>query len=249
MGKKIKQSLVTEPLTTIDVACVIHSHAYDWTYVDRLFNMVRRNLSLPVRFHVYTESTRAVPAPMIKHELPDLGIGGPKQSWWYKLQIFNPAYHNGPLLYFDLDTVIANRLDWIYTLPLNYFWAVRDFKYLWRPASTGINSSVMWFDTRLYDYVYRTFMDQNLQTILKQYKGDQDFISEVVHPQHKKYLDSNRIKSWRWEVLDGGYNFRRRSYVNPGSGASFDSITSVIVFHGHPKPQQVLDSTIQRLWV
>lgn len=249
MGKKTETRLIVESLTHIDVACVIHGQFYDWTYVDRLHNMVRRNLALPVHFHVYTEADRTVPAPMIKHALEDLGIGGPKQSWWYKIQIFNPAHHNGPLLYFDLDVVIANKLDWVYALPLNHFWAIREFKHLWRPAAAGLNSSMMWFDTRSYDYVYQTFMERNLQSVLKQYKGDQDFINEIIQPQYKKYFDTGRVKSYRWQVLDGGFNFRRRTYASPGVGASFDPITSVIVFHGHPKPQQVLDSTIQRLWI
>ena len=51
----------------INVACLIHGDRYPWYYVDRLYNMVTRNLSRAVDFHVYTESHREIPDHMIKH--------------------------------------------------------------------------------------------------------------------------------------------------------------------------------------
>lgn len=250
MAKKIRASLVTEPLTgPLNVACVIHGNAYDWIYVDRLCNMVRRNLSLPIKFHVYTEKHRDVPNSMVKHVLPDFGLSGPKQSWWYKLEIFNTQHHSGPLLYLDLDLIITGSLDWITVLPLNYFWAIRDFRYLWRPGSRGLNSSIMWFDTRLYSYVYQTFLDNNLKELMKQYKGDQDFITDTVSYNEQKCFDTSKIKSWRWQVLDGGFDFAKRKHYLPGTGAQLDNLTSVVVFHGQPKPHNVSDSTMQKLWI
>lgn len=249
MADKIATSPVNEPLTSVDVACVIHSTGYDWVYVDRLYNMVRRNLSCPVRFHVYTELERSIPEHMIKHALPDLGLAGPRQSWWYKIHLFNLEYHRGPILYLDLDVVVANRLDWILSLPLGYFWGIRDFKHIWKPTTTALNSSVMWFDTRLYSHVYQSFADKNLRQLTQQYKGDQDFIDATLAAGDKRYFDIQRIKSWRWQVLDGGFNFKTRNHHNPGTGPTIDEYTSVIVFHGHPKPHQVVDPTIQRLWI
>jgi hypothetical protein len=83
------------------------------------------------------------------------------------MQMFNSAHHSGPLLYFDLDTVIVNNIDWIHQLPLSYFWGVRDFKYLWRPNYHAINSSIMWWDTTQFDWVWRNFLDLNLEQTMK----------------------------------------------------------------------------------
>lgn len=55
--------------THIDLACVLHGNAYDWIYVERLHNMVQRNLDLPVTMHVWTEHDRSVPPHMVKHIL------------------------------------------------------------------------------------------------------------------------------------------------------------------------------------
>lgn len=233
---------------TIDCACVIHGDAYAWQYVERLYNMLDRHLTPSIRLHVYTEADRAVPEPMIKHELTDWGISGPRQSWWYKLQVFDPEQHAGPLLYFDLDTVIVNNIDWIWQQSPGYFWAVRDFKYLWRPRHTGLNSSVMWWDTQNYQYVWDQFNKQNLVTNMQKYRGDQDYISAVIPENQRRFLDTSRVLSWRWQCHSGGYDFEKMCHRSPGSGTQLTDATSVIIVHGHPKPDQITDQLIVKHW-
>ena len=60
----------------IDCACVIHGSTYNWQYVERLYNMITRNIDRPVHMHVYTEHDRSVPPHMTKHILDDWGIAG-----------------------------------------------------------------------------------------------------------------------------------------------------------------------------
>jgi len=249
MAKTSRQSSVVQPIQgPIDCACVIHGDAYSWDYVERLYNMLNRHLSQGIRLHVYTEAARPVPAPMIKHELQDWGIAGPKQAWWYKMQLFDPQKFSGAMLYFDLDVVIVQNIDWITQLPLRYFWTVKDFKYLWRPTHNGANSSVMWWDTRLYDHVWRDISRENLAQIMKKYRGDQDYITAAVSDADCRFLDPARVQSWRWQCLDGGYDFRQRTYQNPGTGTVLNPSTSVLVFHGRPKPAELTDSVIVRHW-
>ena len=233
---------------TIDCACVIHGHAYSWTYVDHLYDMLSRHLTPTVKLHVYTETNRQVPTPYIKHALTDWGIAGPKQSWWYKMQLFNPAHHSGPLLYFDLDTVIVNNLDWIWQLPTKYFWALRDFKYLWRPNHTGLNSSVMWWDTQNYIHVWNSFVDTDLKEVMSKHRGDQDYISVAIPENQRRFFELDTIQSWRWQCLDGGYNFQKKQHITPGTGTRVLSNTSVLVFHGHPKPNEINDPIVLEHW-
>jgi hypothetical protein len=197
---------------------------------------------------VYTEQERKVPAPYIKHSLDDLGIGGPKQSWWYKIQLFNPEHHAGPLLYFDLDTVIVNNIDWICQLPPTTFWAIHDFKYLWNPLHNGINSSVMWWNTNKYSYVWDAFKHQDLTQLRLKYSGDQDFISETIPENCRRFFDKKSMQSWRWQCFDGGYDFSRRLHKNPGTGTRTGADTSVLIFHGKIKPAKINDSLIVQHW-
>jgi hypothetical protein len=238
-------SPVTGP---IDCACVIHGTGYDWIYVERLYNMLSRHITPGIRLHVYTETNRPVPAPMIKHELTEWFIGGPKKSWWYKMQMFNPAHHAGPLLYFDLDVVIVNNIDWIWQQSLRHFWTVRDFKYLWRPTHYGINSSIMWWDTQKFQHIWEDFNSQDLNKIVGVYRGDQDYITEKIADRERRFLDATQIKSWRWQCLDGGYDFKRKLYFKPGAGTVLANTTDVLIFHGQPKPGELQDSVVVHHW-
>lgn len=164
------------------------------------------------------------------------------------MQLFNSCHHAGPLLYFDLDTVIVSNIDWIWNLPLRYFWTVRDFKYLWRPTHQGLNSSIMWWDTRTFDYVWKNFRKQDLHTVIKKYPGDQDYLSQTIDSRDLRFFDTNRVKSWRWQCLDGGYDFKQRFYKNPGQGTVLDANNDVLIFHGKPKPDQIKDSAVIAHW-
>lgn len=235
-------------MNPIDVACVIHGNAYDWEYVNRLYSMVSRHLSRPVLLHVYTEHNRQVPSPYIKHPLIDWGVGGPKKSWWYKIQLFNSQQYSGPLLYFDLDVVIVRNIDWICDLPLDVLWGVRDFRYLWKPYQYNINSSIMWWDTTRFDIVWAEFNSQPRPYLMKKYHGDQDFINDILDQSQRHCFDQDKIKSWRWQCLDGGFDFRKRKYLAPRQGTHYDDKTCVMVFHGDPKPSDTKDPVIAQHW-
>lgn len=241
--------MVNTDSTSIDCACVIHGSVYSWQYVENLYNMLSRNLSKKVVLHVYTESSRAVPEPFVKHELIDWpGIAGRKRSWWYKIQMLNAEQFRGKLLYFDLDVVIVRNIDWMLQQHMDYFWTIRDFRHLQSPAYNSMNSSVMFWDTEKYAWVWDQFNSQDINTIIRSYPGDQDYLNRVLTHQYKRYYNPTQFQSWRWQVADGGYDFKRRCAKHPGTGATIAPETSVVVFHGNPKPHEVTDTQIQALW-
>jgi hypothetical protein len=164
------------------------------------------------------------------------------------MQLFNTVHHSGPLLYFDLDTVIVKNIDWIIGSPLQNFWTVRDFKYLWRPTHCGINSSVMWWDTRDYYHVWKNFENQNLKNLIQQYRGDQDYLNQVIESKKLRFFPADCMQSWRWQCVNGGYDFKQRIYQRPDSGTLVNPNTSVLIFHGKPKPDQIADPYVVDHW-
>jgi hypothetical protein len=240
---------MTDITTPLDCACVLHGTAYDWSYVDKLYSMLCRNLSRPINLHVYTEVTRPVPAPYIKHELVDWKFKSARQkSWWYKLQMFNSQNHAGPLLYFDLDVVIVQNIDWLVNQNLRFLWGIRDFKTMYKPHITDINSSVMYWDTCTYDWIWQQVLEQGVNNITARFHGDQDFLSKTLNQNQIRYFTPDRIKSWRWQCLDGGYDFKKRRWNSPGAGTHLDVNTDIMVFHGKPKPHEIHDHVVQRHW-
>jgi len=239
----------TDPNAPIDCACVIHGDVYPWRYVETLYSMLTRNLSRTVRMHVYTEHDREVPPHMIKHVLTEWpGMQGAKKSWWYKMQLFNPEHHVGQLLYLDLDTVIVNNLDWITQLSPYYLWGIRDFITIWNPKSHSINSSVMYWNTALFADVWTQFSTENIAKIRVKYRGDQDYLTAVLSVKRRRFFPDRQALSWRWQAHDGGINPTSRLPLNPGLGTRFGPETSLLIFHGQPKPDQVTDPAIKNHW-
>jgi len=202
--------------------------------------------------HVYTESTRHVPAPYIKHALEEWdGVRGPKRSWWYKIQLFNTQNclkDQVKMLYFDLDTVIVGNIDWLWQVNKDKFWAARDFKYLMKSSKWAINSSVMWFDIKDYAYVYNEFDPKSIIDNPRcPWHGDQDYIFEKVK-NDVAFYNSDQILSYRWQVMHGGYDFRYRKHKDPGAASVVPPEASVLIFHGNPKPHEVKDNIIFQHW-
>ena len=230
-------------------ACVIHGNSYDWRYVDNLYAMLRRNLSVPVHMHVFTEAHRGVPPYMTKHVLQEWPeISGTKRAWWYKMQLFDPRHGLGRLLYLDLDVVICDSLDWLFALDPGFFWTINDWKHLWKGHWQGMNSSMMYWDHAQHPDPWQRFREHDRAEIFRGYRGDQDFLTQAVPRDRVRFFSDDLIRSWRWQVWDGGMDPRTRRYSQPGAGALLPHGTSVVVFHGQPKPHQVDDAFVKRCW-
>lgn len=233
---------------SIDCACLIHGNVYQWFYVDKLYGMLSRNLSRPCRMHVFTEANRSVPAPYIKHDLIDWpGISGPKKSWWYKLQMFDPKHIEGNLLYFDLDTVIVNNIDWICQSSTDFFWTIHDFKRLVKKDYFGINSSIMYWNTTKFSHIWAKSQVEGIKKIAARFRGDQDYIQSVLKPDQIKFFPHDKILSWRWQALKNS-SPQPRFKPNVSAGTDITPQASVLVFHGYPKPHELQDPVVQKFW-
>lgn len=233
----------------LDCVCVIHGDRYPWIYVDRLWAMLCRHLSTPPRLHVFTEANRAVPDHMIRHVLEEWPcISGSRRAWWYKMQMFDPKHSLGQVLYLDLDVVICASLDWVTQLDQHYFWAIHDWRRLWRKHWQGVNSSMMYWNNNHFPQIWSEFQKNRLEQLMRQYHGDQDFLSATVGLDRLRYFDHDVVRSWRWQIRDGGMDPRTRVYARPDAGSVVPPGTAVMVFHGTPKPHEIQDNVIPNLW-
>jgi hypothetical protein len=186
---------------------------------------------------------------MIKHCLDDwAGISGPKRSWWYKMQLFNAEQWQGNLLYLDLDVIVHRSMDWAPDADISNFWTIKDFRYLQNPRYECMNSSLMWWNVPKFDWVYRRFIDQGPGNISTRYQGDQDFLHATIGHNERRYYDNWRVQSWRWQAHDGGFDFTSRKTKAPGTGTKVSNDSSVLVFHGKPKPHEIKDPLVVTLW-
>ena len=124
-----------------------------------------------------------------------------------------------------------------------------DDRYLQKSTYQTINSSVMWFNVSEFSYVWDQFLKDGVDKVTKQFQGDQDYITKAVDVNKRRHFDDRCFESYRWQCVDGGYDFQYRKHKALNTGVRIAPETSVVVFHGKPKPHEVSDPQIVKLWV
>ena len=68
------------------VVCLKYGDKYSAEYVNRLYNMVKRNLTITYEFVCFTENSKGIDPHIRIEPLPGLPVTG----WWFKPMFFKP---------------------------------------------------------------------------------------------------------------------------------------------------------------
>ena len=91
----------------INVCCVKEGDKYDSDYVNILYLMTKRYLTIPFDFICLTENSQNLLKQIKVINLQDRSIKG----WWNKCLLFKPGLLSGGCLYLDLDMIILKNID------------------------------------------------------------------------------------------------------------------------------------------
>jgi hypothetical protein len=201
---------------------------YGPKYVNTLFDMVRRNLPAGFSgdFTCFTDDPIGLETGIKARPLPE-GLEG----WWNKMYLFcSDTFPPGErVLYFDLDTVITGPLDEIarYNGP---FAILRD---AYRP--NGLQSSVMaWESLNCTHLFWQRWYQQGCPLPSG---GDQEWFEQCIS------------QGWNWpidlwqDIFPGKFRSFKvdcRTQIPRG--------TSVVFFHGHPRPHEVTSGWVPEVW-
>jgi hypothetical protein len=228
------------------VVCLKWGNKYSPEYVNKLKNMVERNLSLPYEFVCFTEDSKGIDKSIRCEPLPLLPVNG----WWYKLWFLSKDFPlSGTILFLDLDIVIFKNIDKLFTYNItDEFCIIRDFN---RSSNTNwnrINSSVFRYQSQTYDQVFEKFISDPY-THLRKFQGDQDFMFKYIN--QRTLWPDEWIQSYKWEMrskndlarIDGKRNFKTigSPIIKPQ--------TAIAVFHGEPNPKECLDPWVKENWL
>ena len=230
----------------INVACVWIPPKYDISYVQKLYNGVKRNLTQHFNFYCITNQRGMNVPGVIPIEVPvDEELENSRNKWWYKAHLFNEHNWEGQVLYLDLDTVIVNNLDKFFNHRPTEFNICQDFNRHGMPKYHVSNSSVMKFEANSYVRFYRDFVD-NKTNIIRKFKGDQDWLTATLG-ENKSWWPKEWAMSYKWEVLNGGLKRMGTQEYNSNE-TIIDPETSILVFHGSPNPSEINDTIIKENW-
>lgn len=216
----------------VNVVCLYWGQKYKIEYVNILYNMVQRHLTIPHKFIIYTDHVKMkklVKGDNIEvRKLPFHDYTG----WWNKLTLFSPeANLTGNNLYFDLDVVITENIDCFIThKPQKQVLLIRDFN-----TSTKVfNSSIMRFRNEVMTpKVWEPFLEE--RTRFKKLQGDQNVISECI----KQTPDLYDIFPDEWTFSAKWFDREDARFSRSKWTFEYKKGCKIAVFHGKPDPNQL----------
>jgi hypothetical protein len=229
----------------INVICLKHGDKYNPMYVNNLYNMVGRHLSLPHRFVCFTDDPRGINKNVETRPLPK---EIPLTGWWWKPYVFKADhFEQGDTNFFlDLDMVIVKSIDHYFNYHGGEFVGLRDVSRVFdRPEKLG--SAVMRWPAGEYSDIWSKIEQNNNQT--PRFIGDQDWVWSLYKNKIKFYPDK-WIVSYKWEVRTRAELVRctnRYNFIDVRD-VPLDPATSILAFHGTPDPHEVMDPIIVDNW-
>jgi hypothetical protein len=237
---KFKGSIQLVGNVMYNFVCICYGDKYSVEYVQNLYNMVKRNTTLPINFIVFTDHVKMhkmIEGDIEVRKFPEYDLEG----WWNKLQLFHPdTYLPGVTLYMDLDVVITGNIDCFYSHEAQLdFCGMNDFN----PVTKIWNSSIMRFKQQdLHGRIWHKFMS-NRPEYLRKFAGDQNLISDFIKgtPGCDSFPDS-WTQSYKWYDRTGTrYAKQDMTYTHNGESL-------VTVFHGQPNPHESTQEWIKNAW-
>ncbi len=219
-------------MNKVNIVCMKWGDKFPADYVNRLFGMVSRHLSIPFRFVCFTENSIDIRGEVEIQDLPELNLPpGLPERGWRKLTVFKKDFGGlyGPTLFLDLDIVVVGSLDVFFTYPGDFLIA-HDKK---NPKKTEGNSSIFRFGIGQHSEILSHF-EQNFELVKNEVRHEQAYLSREMHKQGKlRYWPDEWVPSFKYRCCP--------SWIKSWFQApSIPKGAKVILFHGLPNPPEAI---------
>lgn len=212
-----------------NVICIKWGTKFGADYVNRLYKMVEKNLTLPHRFVCFTDRPEGILDGVEIRPLPELNDEGIPDKAWKKLGLFTDklADLEGEALFLDLDIIIRDNIDCFFEKE-GEFYIIKDWDF---PNDIIGNSSVFKFNVKRHADIIENFYKEGLD-IRKRYKNEQAFLSHQMNNKGiLKYWDNGWCVSFKRNCLQP---FPLNFFLEPKDPIN----AKILIFHGRPTPEQ-----------
>ena len=198
------------------------------SYVNKLYGMVSRNLSLPFRFVCFTDNSNNIRGEVEIQPLPDLDLpkNAPERGW-RKLTVFKEKFGGlaGPTLFLDLDVVIVDKIDSFFEKEGDFLIA-HDKK---RPKKIEGNSSVFRFDIGAFPEIL-SYFEKNSELVKSEVRHEQAYLSREIYKMGKlEYWPDSWVPSFKYRCCPSWIkSWFKAPFIPKGA--------KIILFHGLPNP-------------
>jgi len=218
---------------SVNIICMKWGDKYGPDYVNKLYNMVSKNLTKKFRFICFTENEKGLNNRIETFPLPSIKMPKNKpERGWRKLSILQKNLNGlkGTCLFLDLDIVIVDNIDPMFELSGEFFIAFDRRK---KNSSIG-NSSVFRFEAGAHHDIYENF-NNNSSTILSIFRNEQAYLSDmIVKKGIFYYWPEDWCPSFKYHCVP---NFPLNYLMSP----KIPMGAKIILFHGLPEPTEAAE--------
>ena len=226
-----------------NIICVKWGVYYTCEDVNKLYKMVKKNLTVPFNFYCITEISKDLdPEIIAKPIIPFSKKMEPTTFIFVKeagLCDDNLADLNGErVLFFDLDMIITDNIDCLfdYTKNDDEFYIIKDWNT--KSGTTGQASCYSWVVGKL-GFVKKDYEDNQLEVYAKYGSAAQEYLSDMVRERFGKinFWPEIWFKSFKFHCLP-------IPIVRKFKNSKLPKGCKVLAFHGEPK----IDSAMKGIW-
>ena len=233
------ETLSAVPAAPVNILCMKWGTLYGPEYANRLYAMVARNITRPFRFVCFTDDETGLRREIVVRPLPHIDIDPPyEKTPWKKLALYEADLGDvtGTALFLDLDLVIVGSLDRFFEFPGAYC-VIRNWT---RPKDIVGNTSVFRFEIGAHTDLLERFHSRSTQHWVDKDRIEQTFLSRILHEQGQlTFWPDGWCASFKVHALPGGWKFPRL-LLNWVKRSQVPDEASIVVFHGHPNPDDAL---------
>jgi hypothetical protein len=222
----------------VNVVCLKWGSAYGPEYVNHLYNMVSRNLSLPFRFICLTEQSEDILPEVEIFPLPEFQ----EPPWeyarfcsaWRKIALFKPGLANmhGKVLFLDLDVVITQPIDVLFS----YSEKLTIIENWYQKGQLSGQASAFCFEAGQPVNLLNHYLADPIQ-VLRKYQTEQAYITGELGVDGFEFFPEAWCQSFKKHCMANGFKRFFSSKVKQPLDAK------IIVFHGRPNPPDAIQGT------
>jgi len=211
---------------------------YGPEYVNRLAAAVRRHTRCELGIVCFTDDPTGIDRNVEIFPIPEIDLPpAPSVTGWRKLCLFRTDLPiEGDCLFLDLDIVITGPLDDFFTyepdrIPIIHNWLAAHKTWFRKRPETG-NSSVFRFRANQCGFIWDQFHNEK-DWALANFQPPQTYLTHCIRPKMCYWPDS-WVRSFKRHCQPV---FPLNLMVTPRLPAD----ASIIIFHGKPDPEDVID--------
>lgn len=194
---------------------------FGFEYIFRLHNMLKRYLSIPFNFHVFSDKRMGVLSDVNLHLIPDFIMKYYKLNF-PKFYVYSSLHGiTGRVIMIDLDTIITGSLDEMFSYDGDWC-GIKPM----RPGRTHIGGGLVSFEHSKFTWLWEE-MKNNLDYFIDKYKGKERLVYQELM---REYPD-------RWQDLYPGQLVGYKRGVRKVGGLNSD--VRFVAFHGNPRPHEI----------